>query len=234
MSANTSPKLELLLILEQSQTLSNARNLRQHKCRPMLKLIRRINAVIPCSPYLPHRAFVEFFTLSWAVERWNLSSVSLLLSLLFKLIRENMVIKIIWFLNLRHSFWYVFSHLGSTDISFSSYPLKAKYVELMGKHKGYNSSHVYCQVKGWSKKSCKIFSNDFGKGFWNGMMEGEKMDSRKNILMLKYFSPLKILTSPFYLQRLFELFFFLLFYSILSLSLSLSFSMLHLFEDLGI
>jgi hypothetical protein len=34
----------------------------------------------------------------------------------------------------------------------SSYPLKAKYVELMGKGKGYNSSHVYCQAKGWSKK----------------------------------------------------------------------------------
>jgi hypothetical protein len=37
--------------------------------------------------------------------------------------------------------------------SFSSYPLKAKYVELMGKGKGYNSSHIYCQAKGWSKKN---------------------------------------------------------------------------------
>jgi hypothetical protein len=37
--------------------------------------------------------------------------------------------------------------------SFPSYPLKAKYVVLMGKGKGYNSSHVYCQAKGWSKKS---------------------------------------------------------------------------------
>jgi hypothetical protein len=66
---------------------------------------------------------------------------------------------------LRHSLWCVFPHLGSTDIPFLSYPLKAQYVELMGKDKGYNSSHVYCQVKGWSKKSCEIFSNDFGKGF---------------------------------------------------------------------
>jgi hypothetical protein len=33
---------------------------------------------------------VEFFlTLSWAVERWKLSSVSLLLSLFLKLIGEN-------------------------------------------------------------------------------------------------------------------------------------------------
>jgi hypothetical protein len=66
---------------------------------------------------------------------------------------------------LGHSFWCVFSHLGSIDISFSSYPLKAKYVVLMGKDKGYNSSHVYCQVKGFLKKICEIFSNNFGKGF---------------------------------------------------------------------
>jgi hypothetical protein len=63
----------------------------------------------------------------------------------------------------------VFSHLGSTDIPFSFYPLKAKYVELMGKDKGYNSSHAYCQVKGWSKKNYETFSNDFGRGFENGM-----------------------------------------------------------------
>jgi hypothetical protein len=51
---------------------------------------------------------------------------------------------------------------------------------------------------------------------------------------LKCFSPLKILTFPFSLQRLLELFFVPLFFSILSLSLSLPFSMLHLFNDLGI
>jgi hypothetical protein len=72
-------------------------------------------------------------------------------------------------------------------------------MELMGKDKGYNSSHAYCQIKGWSKKSYETFSNDFRKSFENGMMDGEKMDSRKNILKLKYFSPLKILTSHFYL-----------------------------------
>jgi hypothetical protein len=44
--------------------------------------------------------FMEFFTLSWAVERWNLSSVSLLLSHFLKSIRENMIQ---WFLNIRHS-----------------------------------------------------------------------------------------------------------------------------------
>jgi hypothetical protein len=59
----------------------------------------------------------------------------------------------------------VFPHLGSIDITFSSYPPKAKFVELMGKDKGYNSCHAYCQVKGWSKKSYETFSNDFGKDF---------------------------------------------------------------------
>jgi hypothetical protein len=36
--------------------------------------------------------FVEFFTLSWAVERWKLSSVSLLLSLFLKSIGENVIL----------------------------------------------------------------------------------------------------------------------------------------------
>jgi hypothetical protein len=47
--------------------------------------------------------FVEFFTLSWMVKRWNLSSVSLLLSLFLKSIGENMITMILWFLNISHS-----------------------------------------------------------------------------------------------------------------------------------
>jgi hypothetical protein len=42
--------------------------------------------------------------------------------------------------------------------SFSSYPLKAKYVELIGKEKGYNSSYVYCQAKDGPKRVKKTFS----------------------------------------------------------------------------
>jgi hypothetical protein len=103
MRANTSPKLKLLLMLGQSQTWSSAKNSRKHKCSPLFKLTKRINVAIPCSLYLPHGAFVEFFTLSWAVERWNLSSVSLLLSLLLKSIRENLITMVLWFLNIRHS-----------------------------------------------------------------------------------------------------------------------------------
>jgi hypothetical protein len=46
---------------------------------------------------------VEFFTSSWVVERWNLSSVSLPLILFLKSIGENMLTMILWFLNIRHS-----------------------------------------------------------------------------------------------------------------------------------
>jgi hypothetical protein len=49
------------------------------------------------------------------------------------------------------------------------------------------------------------------------------MGSHKKILMLKYFSRLKILTSLFYMQKLAELFFFLpLFFNTLFLSLFLT------------
>jgi hypothetical protein len=69
----------------------------------------------------------------------------------------------------------VFPQLGSKDIPLSSYPLRAKYVELMGKDKAYNSSHAYCQVKGWSKMSYETLSNNFGKDFENDMMDGVKI-----------------------------------------------------------
>jgi hypothetical protein len=66
-----------------------------------------------------------------------------------------MITMILWFLNIRHSDTLLVcgSSPQLNQCSFSSHPLKAKYVELMGKEKGYNSSHVYCQAKGWSKKS---------------------------------------------------------------------------------
>jgi hypothetical protein len=67
--------------------------------------IRDNTSVDPClalpngliTPYLAvptylMELFVDFFTLPWAVERWNLSSVSLLLSLFLKLVGENMIL----------------------------------------------------------------------------------------------------------------------------------------------
>jgi hypothetical protein len=113
----------------------------------------------------------------------------------------------------------VFPHLSSTYIPFSAHPLKAKYVELMGKR--------------WSKKSYETFSNDFGKGFENGMMEREKMDSRKKILKLRCFSPQNIDFPILFAETLGAFLFSSSLFSILFLSLSL-FSMLRLFEDLGI
>jgi hypothetical protein len=57
-----------------------------------------------------------------------------------------------------------------------------------------NSSQLYCQAKGWFQKS-QEFSNNLENGFSSGKMEGEKMDSHGKVL--KMFSPLKILNSPF-------------------------------------
>jgi hypothetical protein len=62
---------------------------------------------------------MEFFSLSWMVEKWNLSSVSLLLSLFLKSIGENIVTIILWFLNIRHFgtlFLYVVPHLASINV----------------------------------------------------------------------------------------------------------------------
>jgi hypothetical protein len=80
-----------------------------------------------------------------------------------------------------------------------------------------NSSQLYCQAKGWFQKS-QEFSNNLENGFSSGKMEGEKMDSHGKVL--KMFSPLKILNSPFSKYREFWSFSSFLFFSML---LSLSF-----------
>jgi hypothetical protein len=88
-----------------------------NKAKPeAMQEIRDNTSVDPCSnlpnesmwPYLAvptylMELFVEFFTLFWVVERWNLSSVSLLLSLFLTSIGENMITMILWFLKIRHS-----------------------------------------------------------------------------------------------------------------------------------
>jgi hypothetical protein len=66
------------------------------------------------------------------------------------------------------------------------------------------------------------------------MLDGEKMESyKKEYFKLKCFSPLKILTSPFYLKRLVDLSFFS-FFSILFLPLFLFFFYAPPLEDLGV
>jgi hypothetical protein len=71
------------------------------------------------------------FAKSRAVERWNLSSVPLLLSLFLKIIQRDKNDNYVpqpWALG--HSFGMCLLTLAQKDISFSSYHLKDKYVEL--------------------------------------------------------------------------------------------------------
>jgi hypothetical protein len=158
-------EIDVLWVPAHPPTLNFCSSLSKAKPEAMQE-IRDNTSVDPCldlpnglmRPYLAVHTylmelFVEIFTLSWAVERWNLSSVSLLLSLFF-------------FLNQSERIWYYGSStLGTRALflvcgsspqlnkwSFSSYPLKAKYCELMGKGKGYNPCYIYCQAKRWSKK----------------------------------------------------------------------------------
>jgi hypothetical protein len=58
-------------------------------CLDLPNGIMRSYLVIPT--YLMEH-FVEFLTLPWVVEMWNLSYVSLLLSLFLKSIGENMIL----------------------------------------------------------------------------------------------------------------------------------------------
>jgi hypothetical protein len=67
------------------------------------------------------------------------------------------------------------------------------------KEKGTTQVMYIAKLKDGPKRVKKNFLNEFGKGFSNGMMEGEKMKShQKSFLKLKCFPPLKILTSPFF------------------------------------
>jgi hypothetical protein len=66
------------------------------------------------------------------------------------------------------------------------------------RRKGTTQFMYIAKLKDGPKRVKKIL-NDFGKGFWNGMMDREKMGShRKWFLKLKCLSPLKMLTSPLF------------------------------------
>jgi hypothetical protein len=90
------------------------------------------------------------------------------------------------------------------------------------------------KLKDGPKKAIKVCQTILERVLKMVWWRGGGVDSRKKILRLRYFSPLKILTSPFYLQRLLELLFFSISSFFHTFSLRLFFSMLHLFEDLGI
>jgi hypothetical protein len=76
-------------------------------------------------------------------------------SLFLKSMRENMIAMILCSstLGTQTLFLVCGSSPRLSNCNFSSYPIWAEYVEVMGKEKGYNSSHVYYQAKGWSKNS---------------------------------------------------------------------------------
>jgi hypothetical protein len=73
-------------------------------------------------------------------------------------------------------------------------------VELMGKGKGYNSSHVYCQAKGWSKKIKKTFLMILEWAFEMVWWRGRKWNHiKKNFWIWSVF-----LLSKYWLPLLFE------------------------------
>jgi hypothetical protein len=59
---------------------------------PCLDLRNRLMRPYLAVPTHLIELFLEFFTSSWAVERWNLSSASLLLSLFLKSTEDNMIL----------------------------------------------------------------------------------------------------------------------------------------------
>jgi hypothetical protein len=90
----------------------------------------------------------------------------------------------------------------------------------MGKEKGYNSSHIYCQAKGWSKKSYENFLNDLEKVFEIVWWRERKWNHIKRVFNVEVFSSSQNIDFPFYLKTFLEL--FSLFFSILFLPISLS------------
>jgi hypothetical protein len=139
----------------------------------------------------------------------------------------------LWFLNIRHSdtlfgMWFLTlaQQLFLLILPSIGWICRAH-------RKRYNSSHVYCQAKGLSKKSYKNFLNDLKKVFKMVWWRGRKWNNIKRVFEVEAFSSSQNIDFPFYLKRflkLFSLFFSILF---LPLSLSLSFSMLHLLRTWG-
>jgi hypothetical protein len=96
--------------------------------------------------------------LSWVVERWNLSSVSLLLSLFLKSIRENMIAMILWFLNIRYSFRYVVPHLGSAIVLSHPTLYRLNMWSSWVRRKGTPQVMYIAKLKDGPKRVKKIFS----------------------------------------------------------------------------
>jgi hypothetical protein len=152
------------------------------------------------------------FTLSWAVERWNLSSVPLLLSLFLKSIGENLVTKIIWFLNVRHSstlFGVCF--LTSTQQMLPSV-LPSNLLPTLG-----TTQVMYiAKLKDGPKRAKKTFLMILERVFKMVWWKGRKWNHiKKDIFEIEVFFSSQNIVFPF-IWRL-ELFFFFLFYFLFSI-----------------
>jgi hypothetical protein len=113
----------------------------------MLRLTKQINEAIPCSPYLSHGTF-----------RLYLSYLATSL----KSIRENMIL---WFLNIRHSFWYVVPHLSSTIVPSHPTLYRLYMWSSWVRRKGTTQVMYIVKLKDGPKKSYKNFINDLEKVF---------------------------------------------------------------------
>jgi hypothetical protein len=90
------------------------------------------------------------------VERWNLSSLSLLLSLFLKLIGENMIL---WFLNIRHpGTLFVVPHLGSTNVPFHPTLYRLNMWSSWVNRKGTTQVMYIPKLKDGTKRAKKTFS----------------------------------------------------------------------------
>jgi hypothetical protein len=123
--------------------------------------------VIHCGPYLPHGSLVEIFNLSFVVERWNLSSVSLLLSLFLKSIGEKMIAMILWFLNIRHSgtlfgMWFLSSIIVPSHPTLYRLNMWSSWV----RRKGITQVMYIAKLKDGPKRVKKFF-----QWFWKGFLK---------------------------------------------------------------
>jgi hypothetical protein len=84
------------------------------------------------------------------------------------------------------------------------------------------------------QKELEKFYQLFGKGFRNGMMEGERMESyKKRIFEVEVFFSSQNIDFAFYLKRLLELSLFFLFLILFLFLLIFFFAMLHLLRAWG-
>jgi hypothetical protein len=92
MSANTPPSLHFCSSSSKAKPEAMQEIRDNTSVDPCLDLSNGLMRPYLAVPTYLIELFLEIFTLSWAVERWNISSVSLLLILFLKLIGDDMIL----------------------------------------------------------------------------------------------------------------------------------------------